>query len=234
MNEPRPQTETELIELVRSSEVRAPEALHSRIEQLVAERSASSGRRRAAWNPLGRGPSALVPRVGAIAALAAVVVALLAIVLGGGGGRSLSTQQATALTLGHPTAPGPREAKPSSGMLVAAVEGVHFPYWEERFGWRSTGQRTDTLQGRTVRTVFYADHSGRRIGYAIVAGAPAPAIDGGGVHWRKGTAYRLTKAHGAPVVTWLRDGRLCIVSGRGVDARTLLALASWQDAGTAS
>jgi hypothetical protein len=226
MNEPRPQTETELIELVRSSEVRAPEALHRRIEQLVAEKSASSGRRRAAWNPLGRGRSALVPRVGAIAALAAVVVALLAIVLGGGGGRSLSTQQATALTLGHPTAPGPREAKPSSGMLVAAVEGVHFPYWEERFGWRSTGQRTDTLQGRTVRTVFYADHSGRRIGYAIVAGH-APSLSGGSVTWLGGHPYRLLAGNGARTVMWLRGGRLCVLSGRGVAGGTLLRLASW-------
>jgi hypothetical protein len=122
----------------------------------------------------------------------------------------------------------------SRARLMASVDGIHFPYWDRPFGWRASGERVDSLDGRTIRTVFYSDARGRRIGYAIVAGAPAPAIDGGGVHWRKGTAYRLTKAHGAPVVTWLRDGRLCIVSGRGVDARTLLALASWQDAGTAS
>jgi hypothetical protein len=227
MNEPRPQTEGELIELVRSSEVRAPETLHSRIEQLVAERSAPAGHRRAAWGPLGRGRSALVPRVGAMAALAAVLVALLAIVLGGGG-RSLSVQQATALTLGHPTAPAPREAKPSSGMLVAAVEGVHFPYWEERFGWRSTGQRTDTLQGHSVRTVFYADRSGRRIGYAIVAGH-APSLSGGSVAWVGGHPYRLLAGNGARTVMWLRGGRLCVLSGRGVAGGTLLRLASWSE-----
>ncbi len=31
------------------------------------------------------------------------------------------------------------------------------------------------------------------------------------------------------VVTWLRDGHLCVVSGRGVSSATLLRLASWSD-----
>jgi hypothetical protein len=34
-----------------------------------------------------------------------------------------------------------------------------------------------------------------------------------------------------PVVTWLRGGHLCVVSGRGVDRATLLHLASWTDHG---
>jgi hypothetical protein len=39
--------------------------------------------------------------------------------------------------------------------------------------------------------------------------------------------FRLLSEHGAPVVTWLRDGRLCVVSGQGVSGATLLRLASW-------
>jgi hypothetical protein len=35
--------------------------------------------------------------------------------------------------------------------------------------------------------------------------------------------------NGAAVVSWLRKGHLCIVSGRGVDGATLLALASWDE-----
>jgi hypothetical protein len=221
MNEPRPRTEAELIELLRSSDVRAPEALHRRIEQLVAERS---HRRRMPWGALGAVPSPLSRRVGAVAALAAAAVAVLAIVLGGGG-HSLSVQRATALTLSGPTAPAPRETSRSSGQLVAAVQGVHFPYWEDRFGWRTTGQRTDTVEGRTVTTVFYANPSGRRIGYAIVAG-PAPGVSGGSVRLLGGHPYRLSTAHGASTVTWLRGGRLCVLSGRGVDGATLLRLAS--------
>ena len=224
MNDPRPQTEAELIELVRSSDIRAPEALHRRIEQMVAEKSASQdGRRTPPW--LGSGRSALVPRLAAFGALAAAVVAVLAIALGGGG-HSLSVPQTTALTLSHPTAAAPAEAKPSSGELVAAVQGVHFPYWEEHFGWRSTGQRTDRLQGHTVMTVFYANRGGQRIGYAIVAGA-APSVSGGTVSWLHGHPYRLLGAGDTHTVVWLRNGRLCVLSGRGVSAGTLMRLASW-------
>jgi hypothetical protein len=227
MNE-RPRTEAELIELVRSSDVRAPDALHRRIEELVAERS-SARRRRPRFGAV---PSQLAPRVGAAAALVAVTVVVLAIVLGGGG-RSLSVQQATALTLSQPKAPAPQESSPSSGELVAAVQGVHFPYWEEHFGWRSTGQRTDSLQGRTVMTVFYANRSGQRIGYAIVSGTP-PRLSGGSVRWRGGHSYRLFDLNGAQTVAWLRHGRLCVLSGRSVDAGTLLRLASWGDRGSAA
>ena len=71
-----------------------------------------------------------------------------------------------------------------------------FPYWEERFGWRSTGARNDRIGGRAVTTVFYADGRGHRIGYAIVAGPRAPSISGGVVRWRNGTAYRLLRQNG--------------------------------------
>ncbi len=111
-------------------------------------------------------------------------------------------------------------------MLDADVEGVRFPYWEERFHWRSTGSRLDTLDGHTVRTVFYADPTGRTVGYAILAGR-APHIAGAGhPQWRHGTAYWLGRADGAEVVTWKRDGHLCIVSGRSISGAKLIALAS--------
>jgi hypothetical protein len=225
MSDPRPQTETELIELVRSSDVRAPEALHRRIEQMVAEKSAPGAGRRAPWAAFGAGRSALVPRLGAMAALAAAVIAVLAIVLGGGG-HSLSVRQTTALTLSRPTAPAPPEAKPISGQLTAAVQGVHFPYWEERLGWRSTGQRTDTLQGHAVMTVFYANRGGQQVGYAIASGR-APGVSGGSVTWLGGHAYRLISSGDTRTVVWLRDGRLCVLSGRGVAGGTLLHLASF-------
>src|ERR1700730_458996 len=94
-------------------------------------------------------------------------------------------------------------------------------------GARSPGSRTDRVGGRAVTTVFYADAGGRRIGYAIVAGTPAPRSTGGAIAWRKKTPYRLLTENGTAVVTWLRDGHLCVVSGRGVSSATLLRLASW-------
>jgi hypothetical protein len=230
MNEPRPRTEAELIEFVRSSDVRAPEALHRRIEQLVAERSPRR-RRPILGRTFAAGAAPLARRLGAATALAAVVVAVLAIVIGGGG-HSLSVQQATALTLSSAQAPAPEESSSNHVTLVASVQGVSFPYWEH-LGWRSIGQRTDSVAGHAVMTVFYANHSGQRVGYAIVAGT-APGVSGGTVQRRNGTSYRLLTGQGAKTVVWQRNGRLCVLSGRGVDASTLLHLASWGEGATAA
>jgi hypothetical protein len=106
---------------------------------------------------------------------------------------------------------------------------VSFPYWKESFGWRSTGARVDRIGGRSVQTVFYADASGRRVGYAIVGGKPPLSTGGGQALWRDGREYRLLRINGVQAIVWLRSGRLCVVSGRGVDGAMLLALASWHD-----
>jgi hypothetical protein len=215
MTELPPHTESELIELVRSSEERAPDSLHRQVATLVAARR----RRRFALHP---------PALGAVAA-AMVVVAALAVVLSGSGSSEPSLRQAAAPTLRAATLPAPPESSANHAQLATEVDGVPFPYWEDRFGWRSIGTRSDRIDGRTVTTVFYSDAAGRRIGYAILAGTPAPRIDGGVVAWRGGVPYRLLSVNGAAVVTWLRDGRLCVVSGRGVSSATLLKLASWSD-----
>jgi hypothetical protein len=236
MRQPPPRTEAELLELLRSDDVRAPEALHRRIESLVAERTAS-GRRGVAGRLAGGGRESLALRLGgAVAALAATTALLVAVLSGGGptsgGGSALSLHEATALTLSGATASAPAESPSNNTELTAAVQGVHFPYWKGRFGWRSTGQRVDLLGGRSVTTVFYADQRGERIGYAIVAGTPPPRVSGGVVTWRSGTPYRVVSDRGAWVVTWLREGRLCVLSGRSVDDATLLRLASSESLGT--
>ena len=74
-----PRTEAELIELVRSSDVRAPEALHRRIEELVAERSTSRRRPSILGGAFGASGTVLARRVGATAALAAVTIAPIGI-----------------------------------------------------------------------------------------------------------------------------------------------------------
>jgi hypothetical protein len=204
-----------IAELLRSFDAPAPESLHRRIESLVAAhqsqlppRSSRRGVRR--FSPLG------LASAGAVAA--AVVAAAIAVGLGGGGSApTVSFSQAAASTLRAAT------------QLAVAVNGVPFPYWEDRFGWHSTGVRTDRVDGRSITTVFYADSSGRRIGYAILAGTPAPRVAGGVIAWRGGVSYRLLTENGAAVVTWLRDGHLCVVSGHGVSSATLLRLASWSD-----
>ena len=188
MTELPPHTESELIELVRSSEVRAPDSLHRQVGTLLASRR----RRRLALHPP------------ALAAMAAAVVAIVIAVSPGGGSSALSLRQAAAPTLRAATFPAPPESEAHHAQLAAAVDGVPFPYWEDRFGWRSTGMRSDQIAGRAITTVFYADASGRRIGYAIIAGHPAPQISGGAVFWRGGVPYRLLTENGASVVTWRR------------------------------
>jgi len=204
------------VELTAAVDVRAPASLHRRVEAMAPARR----KRRPA-----------TPRVGfAAAAAAALAAGALAIGLIGGpthpGSSGLSVQRAAALTLSPATMGAPAESTTHRAQLAASVGGVAFPYWEERFGWRGSGARSDRLAGHVVTTVFYSNAQGRRIGYAIVSGR-APATSGGSTIRRWGVSYRLLSQDGATVVAWQRGGHLCVVSGRGVSASTLLSLASW-------
>jgi hypothetical protein len=214
-----------IAELVSSFDAPASESLHQRIESLVATHQDQRLARRASRSrrlfPLG------------IAGAGAVAVAVVAIVIamspGGSTTLTLSPSQAAAPTLRAATLPAPSENATHHAQLAVAVDGVSFPYWKDRFGWRSAGARSDRVGGRSVTTVFYTNSSGQRIGYAILSGTPAPRIGGGAIVWRGGVSYRLLSSNGATVVTWLRDGHLCVVSGHGVSSATLLRLASWSD-----
>ncbi len=228
-------------ELLRAVDARAPQRLHERVEAMVADRTRvpkpdKRSRRRVeaprAHSNRGLIAARMKPTLAAMA-VAAIVGGAIALLTGSGSGTrsSPSVSAASALTLRAATMSAPSESKANAAQLDVAVDGVAFPYWEERFGWRATGARTDTVGGRTVTTVFYAGSGGSRIGYAIVGGTPAPATSGGMVTWRDGVPYRLLREHGAPVVTWRRDGRLCVLSGRGVSDATLVRLAGWSDGG---
>jgi hypothetical protein len=203
------------VELTAAVGVRAPASLHRQVEAMFAPTRRGNRRRFA------------MPRVGlAVAAAAALAAAAVAIGLSGGGSSGLSVQQAAALTLSPATGPAPAEDEAHRAQLAVAVDGVPFPYWKERFGWRSSGTRSDLVGGRSVTTVFYSNAAGRRIGYAIVSGR-APTTHAGTVVRRWGVSYRVLAHDGATVVTWQRGGHLCVVAGREVSAHTLLSLASW-------
>ncbi len=219
-----PSNEQELVELLRSVDVRAPEALHARVQAMADEH-------RREHTTLGGALSGMRVRLGALAAAGAAAGAALALALGGPGSTALSLGEAAAVTLRPATLPAPTESHSDRAALNAGVEGISFPYWEDRFGWRSTGSRTSHVAGRTVHTVFYEDRHGRRVGYSIVAGTPAPNMPADQVHWLNGTAFHLSTVGGARVVTWERNGHLCVVAGRNVAPEKLLTLASWDDAG---
>jgi hypothetical protein len=234
--------ERRVAELLHAIDTPAPERLHQQVRQLVDSRrrfgalASSEGARR------GREPrtprelirARLTPTLAAmaIAAVAGIAVALLS---GGAAhrtnapaGRPLGVEEASALTLSAATAPAPHESSAHSATLDVAVDGIPFPYWAARYGWRATGERTDTFDGRPVTTVFYAGPHAGRIGYAIVAGSPAPPVAGGAVVSWAGAPYRILHQEGAPVVAWQQDGHLCVLSGRHVSSGTLLDLAAWQ------
>jgi hypothetical protein len=214
-----------IAELVRSFDASAPESLHRQVESLVAthqERHVTRRASRRVFSPVG------LASAGAV--LIAVVAVAIAVGLSGGGSApTVSFSQAAAPTLRAATLPAPPESQAHHAQLAVAVDGVPFPYWSERFGWHSTGMRNDRMEGRSVTTVFYSDYHDRRIGYAILAGTPPPRIGGGVIAWRGGVTYRMLTENGAAIVTWLRDGHLCVVSGHGVSSATLLKLASWSD-----
>jgi len=239
MNEPiDPQTisasERDVAELIRSIDVRAPDALRANVDAMIAKRtratkrsargSRASGARSAPRD--GTSPR-FAPRLAALGSIAAAIVALVIVVSLGGSSATLSVHDASALTLRAATTAAPRESSTSRGELAASVEGVSFPYWSAHFGWHSTGQRTDNVDGREITTVFYENERRQRVGYAIVAGGKAPQVSGGVVSRRDGTPYRLLTVNGAAVVAWTREGHLCVISGRGVEGATLLRLASW-------
>jgi hypothetical protein len=230
-------TENEIAKLAAT--VKAPESLHRRVQEMVEEADGRTRKRQRRlgprWSPAAWSPEAWSPaRIGlAATAAAGLAVAAIAVGLSGGGSPELTVERAAALTLSHATMAAPRESSADHAQLEASVEGVAFPYWRERFGWRGAGERIDRLAGRSVTTVFYTDSAGRRIGYAIASGR-SPRLNNGTIRWSsRGVPYSVSTQDGATVVAWPREGHLCVVSGRGVDAATLLRLAGWRHAGTA-
>jgi hypothetical protein len=218
-------------EMVRAVDVSAPQELHRRVQEMV---TSPAPRRTGARGGVLAGR--VRPTLAAMA-LAAIVGVVLALLTGPGTHRALSEPSVSAasrLTLSAATTGAPGESPAHAAQLNAKVDGVAFPYWGERFGWRASGMRTDTIGGRSVRTVFYSGPGARRIGYAIVGGTPAPATSGGTLVWHRGVAYRLRQVGGVPVLTWQREGRLCVLSGRGVSGATLVRLASWGEGATAA
>jgi hypothetical protein len=228
MSDRRPATESELIEFVQAIDVRAPESLHRDVESMLTGRSRRGAHRRGEDSPARVGRAA--PRLAALGAIAAVLAAVvIAVGLSGGGGSPPSVDRASALTLLPAKAAPPPENPGNHTQLTASVDDVPFPYWSEHFGWHSTGARTDRIAGRTITTVFYENSRGQRVGYAIVSGAAPKRPAGSTIALRNGTPYWTISRNGVKIVTWLRGGHLCVVSGRGVTSATLLRLASWND-----
>jgi hypothetical protein len=204
-------------------DLKAPDALRARVE---AEFERAATRRRP-----GLQPRLSLPRLafgaGLATAAAALLIALLLALPGGAGGPTVV--EAAELAQRPPAEPAPGAAGP--GLLDADADGLPFPDWAEKFGWRATGERRDDIEGREAVTVFY-EKEGRTIGYTILDGDPLDPPDASARAEREGTTlHYLRRDGGRLIVTWERDGRTCVLSGQGVPANKLLDLAGWRAMG---
>ena len=190
---------------VAAASVEAPFELRRRVDALAAARP----RRR--WRPFA-----------ALAGAGAVAAAVLVLLMSGG---APSVGDVLDAAGGSPAA----AISPAGGPLLDdEVEGVRFPDYRAKFGWRAVGRRTDELDGRDVTTVFY-ERGGRRVRYSIVAGEALAEPDGEDVEV-EGT--RLRRIGGGNAVTWRRQGHTCVMAGSpGVSAATVAELAGWKAKG---
>ena len=197
-------------------EVEAPSGLHRRIELARGSRSGRGGRR-------------LVVIAAGAAAAAATALALVLSLPNGAGGPAVA--EAAVLATRPASSGAPAVLPGRTTLLRTRVETVPFPNLARKFGWRPSGQRVDLLQGRRVVTVFYLK-AGTRIGYSIVSGTKLEVPEDAGATSRRGVELRTLRIGPRSIVTWLRKGHTCILSGSGVEPATLLELASWTGRGT--
>lgn len=124
-----------------------------------------------------------------------------------------------------PTRPHAR-LRPVVLAVAAATAGVPFSNHAARLGWHAIGTRADEFDGRKSRTVFCA-RGGRRIAYSIVAGHALAWPANARRMLRDGTELRHLRRGRRTIVTWLRAGHRCVLSGARLSSDELLELAAW-------
>ncbi len=204
------------VAMLRAVDQPAPDALRSRIDGLTGAGAASRRERhRPRWRR-----AVILPGLTAVAALVAVLV----VVIGAGSGAP-TVPQAARLALASATIPAPGVDPAQPKNLKPAGAPIPFPSWGATTGWKPSGARSDTVDGRRITTIYYTSPHGRRIGYAITSGRPLSGAHGIEVVHRYGTRFELARESGARLITWVRSGHTCVIAGRFVTYRTLLALA---------
>jgi hypothetical protein len=194
-----------------AADVRAPLALRERLEADRTRLARPRARRR--WFS--------VALAGAV-----VATALLAVIFTGPTGPTLD--EAAAFGAQPPTGPPPAaEGK----LLAAAQDGVAFPEWAAKFGWKPSGVRTGEIEGRDATTVYY-EKEGKTLAYTIVGGDALDVPDDARSVTAEGTTIRLFRTgDGRPAATWERQGHTCVLAGTGVPDAKLAELAGWKGLG---
>jgi hypothetical protein len=148
--------------------------------------------------------------------------------IGGGAG---APTVASAAELGTRPPVSVASATPNDRGVVPGVSaaGISFPDWGPSFGFEAVGVRRDHLGDRLATTVFYA-RDDQRIAYTILSGLAVPA----GAALRQsvwdGVQIGSFLSHGRVVVTWLRNGHTCVLSGADTPAALLARMASYKTA----
>jgi hypothetical protein len=159
----------------------------------------------------------------AITALAIVGVAIQA----GSENAAPTLAEVQAAARLEPTRPAPAPRGGNPPILAARVGAISFPDWRKSFGWRAVGAREDEISGRTIRTVFYRNPDGARLGYSVVAGEPLHEHPPGREVTRAGNAYHVSRAGRHTLVTWAQQGHTCtIVASSAVPEARLVDLAA--------
>jgi hypothetical protein len=161
---------------------------------------------------------------------AAAAAALLIAVLAGPDGPTL--QQAAAFGGLGPDRPAPAVSADEPKLLDAAQDGVRFPEWGAKFGWKATGARSGDVEGRPATTVYY-EKEGKTLAYTIVGGDALEVPGDTRTVDVEGTDVHLFRTDdGRPAATWERRGRTCILAGAGVPDEKLYELAGWKGLGS--
>lgn len=189
----------------------------ARLRSSVERRSAKRPRRKFA------------PIRGAVAAGMAAVLAIV-LVLPGIFSSGLTVADAAAYGGKPPTAPPPRTVTGTPQLLREQVDGVPFPNYAAKFGWKAVGVRHDRSSGHDVTTVYYRKGS-RTVAYAIVSGDALGRPNDAHAATHGNVEYRSLRADGRAVVTWRRSGHTCVMSATAVSARELVTLADWRGKG---
>lgn len=203
-----------------------PARLTASVEAAVAQ--APGPARPAARRQWWRGRR-LAWRLSAGGALAAAIAVALVLTLSSGHAAP-SVSAAARLALEPAAGPAPAELGTSHTELAADVQGLEFPNYARAFGWQASGVRHGRVGGRPATVVTYSK-AGRRIGYAIVAGAALPRPPGAAATVIGGIRFQTVSFEGRVVVTWRRLGHTCVLIGDAPRAE-LLSLASWRAGGT--
>jgi hypothetical protein len=174
-----------------------------------------------------RRPSRLVV-AGAVAVT--TLAAVLAVALNAGSPSGPTIAEAATLATRAATAPSPSRDAAHPALTRASFAGVTYPYWKDRFGWRTAGERTDSIDGRATRTVFYR-HTHHRIGYTVISGKPLERPAGAQRLVVNGVEMYRYRDGRNTVVAFVRNGHTCVLAGYVHFASTLPKLASWNGEG---